>query len=113
MIKEGKVWGQTMPIITNPSVEVHHINVELGGYCSKHAHQSKYNAFYVLSGELEIKRWKDYKLVDSTWLKKYDWSIVPPGEYHQFMAHQKTEALELYWTELNHNDIMRENVGGV
>ena len=113
MIKEGKVWGQTIPLLQSPAVEIHRINIELGGYCSKHAHQSKYNAFYVLSGELEIKRWKDYKLVDSTWLKKYDWSIVPPGEYHQFMAHQKTEALELYWTELNHNDIMRENVGGV
>ena len=108
MIKEGKVWGQTMPIIMNPSVEVHHINVGLGGYCSKHAHQSKFNAFYVLFGELEIKRWKD-----STWLNKGDWSIVPPGEYHQFMAHQETEALELYWTELNHNDIIRENVGGI
>jgi hypothetical protein len=29
------------------------------------------------------------------------------------MAHQETEALEIYWTELNHNDIMRENVGGI
>jgi mannose-6-phosphate isomerase-like protein (cupin superfamily) len=51
--------------------------------------------------------------VDSTWLNAGDLSIVPAGEYHQFMAHQETEALEIYWTELNHNDIMRENVGGI
>ena len=113
MIKEGKVWGQTIPLLQSPAVEIHRINIELGGYCSKHAHQSKINAFYVISGELEIKRWKDYKLVDSTGLNAGDLSIVPAGEYHQFMAHQETEALEIYWTELNHNDIMRENVGGI
>jgi hypothetical protein len=31
---------------------------------------------------------------------------------HKFIAHQETEALEIYWAELNHNDIQRENVGG-
>lgn len=113
MIKEGKVWGQTIPLLQSPAVEIHRITVELGGYCSKHAHQSKINAFYVISGELEIKRWKEYKLIDSTWLEAGDLSIVPAGEYHQFMAHQQTEALEIYWTELSHNDIMRENVGGI
>jgi quercetin dioxygenase-like cupin family protein len=113
MIKEGKIWGQTIPVIQSPSVEIHRIHVDQGGFCSKHAHQAKINAFYVLSGELEIRRWKDYKLVDSTHLFKGDWSIVPAGEYHQFEAHQETEALEVYWTELNHNDIMRESVGGI
>ena len=113
MIKEGKVWGQTIPLLQSTGVEIHRINIELGGYCSKHAHQSKFNAFYVISGELEIKRWKEYKLIDSTWLNGGDLSIVPAGEYHQFMAHQETEALEIYWTELSHNDIIRENVGGI
>lgn len=113
MIKEGKVWGQTVPLLQSPAIEIHRINVNLGGYCSKHAHQSKFNAFYVISGELEIKRWKQYKLVDSTHLFEDDLSIVPPGEYHQFEAHQETEALEIYWTELNHSDIIRETVGGI
>jgi quercetin dioxygenase-like cupin family protein len=134
MIKEGKVWGQTIPLLQSTGVEIHRINIELGGYCSKHAHQSKFNAFYVISGKLEIKRWKEYKLIDSTWLnagdleirrwKEYklidstwlnagDLSIVPAGEYHQFHAHQETEALEIYWAELSHNDIIRENVGGI
>jgi len=31
---------------------------------------------------------------------------------HKFIAHQETEALEIYWAELNHNDIQRTNVGG-
>ena len=113
MIKEGKVWGQTIPLLQSRAIEIHRINVNLGGYCSKHAHQSKFNAFYVISGELEIKRWKQYKLVDSTHLFDGDLSIVPPGEYHQFEAHQETEALEIYWTELNHSDIIRETIGGI
>jgi hypothetical protein len=39
-------------------------------------------------------------------------SVVPAGEVHKFIAHQQTEALEIYWTELRHSDIIRENVGG-
>jgi hypothetical protein len=31
---------------------------------------------------------------------------------HRFVAHQETEALELYCTELKHHDIQRTNVGG-
>ena len=112
-IIEGKVWGTTEPVIHSPFIEVHRIKVNLGGYCSQHKHQSKNNAFYVVSGELEIQRWKDYGLCDSTHLFAGDTSIVPAGEMHKFIAHQETEALEIYWAELNHNDIIRENVGGV
>ena len=111
-IREGKVWGSTEPLLQSPAVEIHRIKVELGGYCSEHKHQSKINAFYVVSGELEIQRWKDYGLCDSTHLFAGDMSVVPAGEVHKFIAHQQTEALEIYWTELRHSDIIRENVGG-
>ena len=110
---EGKVWGTTEPILQSPSIEVHRIKVELGAYCSQHKHQSKINMFYVISGELEIQRWKDYGLCDSTHLYAGGMSRIPPGEMHMFIAHQKTEALEIYWTELCHNDIQRETTGGI
>ena len=83
---EGKVWGSTEPILQSPAVEIHRINV---------------------------KKWKDYGLCDSTHLHAGETSIVPAGEMHKFIAHRNTEALEIYWAELNHNDIIRENVGGV
>jgi len=111
-IIEGKVWGSTEPLLQSPAVEIHRIKVNAGGYCSQHKHQSKINAFYVIYGKLEIKRWKDYGLCDSTYLSMGDMSIVPPGEEHMFVAHKDTEALEIYWSELNHNDIQRESVGG-
>jgi hypothetical protein len=28
MIKEGKVWGQTIPLLQSPAVEIHRITVE-------------------------------------------------------------------------------------
>ena len=112
-IIEGKVWGSTEPILQSPAIEIHRIVVNVGAYCSQHKHQSKINAFYVIKGKLEIKRWKDYGLCDSTFLFPGDMSIVPAGEEHMFKAHQDTEALEIYWSELNHNDIQRQNVGGM
>ena len=112
-VVEGKVCGTTMPLIQRPQLEVHSIFVNAGGYCSKHKHQSKINAFYVEEGELEIHRWKDYNLVDVTVLYNEDVAIVPAGEYHMFNARTDTKALEIYWSELHINDIEREIVGGV
>ena len=45
-------------------------------------------------------------------MKEGDLCIVPPGEFHQFIAPTPVKALEIYWSELDHNDIMRETVGG-
>mgnify|MGYP000713293983 FL=1 len=41
----GKVWGKTANIFSNPNFEVHRIEVNKGGYCSKHKHKYKFNAF--------------------------------------------------------------------
>ena len=111
---EGKVWGTTEPLIVNSSLEIHRILVMKGGHCSLHKHQSKYNAFYIISGKLKVERHKqDYELIDTTTLKGGQFTIVPPGEEHKFEALEKTEALEVYWSELNHNDIVRKGVGGL
>jgi mannose-6-phosphate isomerase-like protein (cupin superfamily) len=110
---EGKVWGKTQPLLLSSAVEIHEINVDKGGFCSTHAHQSKVNAFYVVSGWLTIKRHKSYELIDETELFSGDMCVVPAGEKHSFQACEDTQALEIYWTELNHNDIIRDNVGGM
>ena len=111
-IVEGKVWGTTRPLIQSSVIEVHIINVHKNGCCSRHSHQSKINAFYVIEGELMIRRWKNYDMIDKTILRKGDMSIVPAGESHQFVAQEVTEALEIYWAELDSKDIVRETVGG-
>ena len=110
---QGKVWGTTQLLFFKNNVEFHRINAEAGGYSSKHAHEHKFNAFYVESGKLKITVWKnDYDLVDETVITASQTTVVPPGEYHMFEALEDTIAYEIYWVELLGKDIVREGCGG-
>jgi mannose-6-phosphate isomerase-like protein (cupin superfamily) len=110
---QGKVWGFTSPLFAKNNVAINYIELDKGGFCSKHKHIKKYNMFFVISGKLKVEIWKDYGLVDTTTLIKNTSTIVKPGEFHKFSVLEKnTKALEIYWTELQEDDIIRENVGG-
>ena len=110
---QGKVWGQTEPLFSKNNVEMHRIECTKGGYCSKHKHKHKFNAFYVESGTLEISAWKvDYRLTDVTRVSAGEMTVVPPGELHMFRALEDTVAFEIYWVELSASDIERDTVGG-
>ena len=112
MMKAGKVWGITELIHANGVLEFHRIETHKGGVCSKHKHKHKWNGFFVESGSLLIRAWKnDYNLVDETILGPGDFTQVKPGELHQFEALEDSVAFELYWAEFNHNDIERDTVG--
>jgi quercetin dioxygenase-like cupin family protein len=112
MNKSGKVWGLTKLLLETKVCELHYIEFNEGHECSKHKHNTKFNAFYCLEGELRIDVWKNnYDLVDTTILRKGEMTVVPPGEYHKFIANTNGSALELYWAEFDSNDIARESVG--
>lgn len=112
MSKFGKVWGTTETIEANGSLEFHRVEINKGGVCSKHRHHYKWNGFFVESGKLLIKVWKNkYDLIDETILNPGEYTKVQPGEYHQFEALEDTVAYELYWVEFYHEDIERETVG--
>tara|TARA_Y100000361_G_C10912254_1_gene214593 strand:- start:101 stop:463 length:363 start_codon:yes stop_codon:yes gene_type:complete len=111
--KQGKVWGVTQPLFNKNNVEIHRIETKKGGFCSKHKHQFKHNCFYVESGKLKVTAWKnDYDLVDVTILNTGEATTVPPQEYHIFEALEDSICYEIYWVEINKNDIVRENHGG-
>tara|TARA_B100002019_G_C21194693_1_gene560746 strand:- start:518 stop:874 length:357 start_codon:yes stop_codon:yes gene_type:complete len=111
---QGKVWGETREIFSNANFELHRIEVNKGAFCSKHKHIHKINAFYIEKGKLKITIYEtDYDLVDETIATTGDLSIVKPGKFHEFEALENTIAYEIYWVELDHNDIERETVGGV
>ena len=115
MIKSGKVWGETVHFFGKNNVSIHRIKVKPGGFCSKHCHKYKFNLFYIESGSLIVKVWKnDYDLVDITKLKEQQQMIMPPGEFHQFINESKDYCIvyEIYWTELDESDIIRDSVGG-
>lgn len=111
-MKAGKVWGETEQIIANGSVEMHRVSINKGAMCSQHMHQSKWNGFYVITGALIVRVWKnDYDLTDETIIRAGEFCQVRPGEYHQFEALADTDAIELYWTALDTGDIVRRSVG--
>lgn len=111
-VVSGKIWGLTKTLISNSSLELHYIEFKKGSSCSRHYHTSKYNAFICIRGKLKIEVDKeDYNLVDETILSSGDICIVPPGELHRFVGIEDGAAYELYWTELNPNDIIRYDVG--
>ncbi len=111
---QGKVWGITQELFFKNNVEMHRIEVKKGGFCSKHKHEHKYNSFFVESGKLKIKIWKNaYNLIDETILTPQCMCIVSPNEYHLFECLEDTVAFEIYWVELDRKDIDRENIGGI
>jgi quercetin dioxygenase-like cupin family protein len=114
-MKQGKQWGFTTQVLQTQFCEVHALEIIPNAYCSKHKHNHKYNLFYVISGELIIKVWKgDQGLVDETLLQKGEWTIVKPGDYHQFETRSEgCECLEVYFPEGISEDIVRETVGGL
>jgi hypothetical protein len=52
-------------------------------------------------------------MVDITKVHRDQMCVVPAGEPHMFTALEDTRALEIYWAELNHNDIHRDLIGGI
>ena len=109
----GKVWGETSLLFSQNNVSIHRIEGEKGGFCSKHKHEHKHNMFFVESGKLEVSVWKkDYDLVDITVLNEKQSTIIPPGEFHQFKVLEDCVVLEIYYTLLCEDDIIRDVVGG-
>ena len=114
MRKSGKGWGETTLIHANSALEFHRVEIKHDGFCSKHMHEFKWNGFFVESGHLVVRVWQDeYDLCDVTHLKAGDFMQVRPGLMHSFHAMADTVAFELYWAEFNHDDIVRESVGGM
>ena len=65
-------------------------------------------------GKLKITVYKnDYDSVDETIIETGQIAIAKPGEYHEFEALENSVCYEIYWVELNHQDIQRESVGGM
>ena len=56
---QGKFWGTTRCFFENSSSEVHYIEANKGGYCSRHYHQNKWNRFIILEGSLKITIYKE------------------------------------------------------
>jgi len=113
---QGKVWGTTQCIFRNETVEVCSIYTKKGGYCSEHFHKFKHNRFFVFSGKMSVKIFRDQEnshLIDETILESGDATDVGPNAWHIFECLEDCHALEIYWVSLNSEDIVRRTEGGM
>ena len=94
--KQPKVWGTTEALVKAPKMQLHRITFEKGGVCSEHSHASRYNLFYVLSGELIVRIWVDGVPLESV-LHAHEYIAAEPGDRHQFEGLTSGVALEIYW----------------
>lgn len=111
----GKAWGTTKPLLANPFIAIHWLEILPRKRCSLHGHEFKHNAFMVVSGTLTIEvHKKDYALVDKTVLGPGDMTTVRPGEDHRFVTgDERVLAIEIYYPQwLEGDDIVRRDVGG-
>lgn len=106
------MWGSTSLLHRTPSLEIHLLEIEKGGYCSQHRHSRKTNKFVVLIGRLEILTWPGPGEPDKTTLHSDMQTEIPAGTWHQFRATEKTLALEIYEPLPVDEDIERRTTGG-
>jgi len=112
MNKQGKIWGETCEIFTKNNVSVHRIKINKDACCSKHHHCYKHNMFYVESGKILIQEWKnEYSLLHETVLESGETCSVPPMNPHRFIGIEDSIVYEIYFVELNKDDITREYIG--
>ena len=109
---QGKFWGKTQGIFCGPTSEVHYLEIDKGGYSSKHKHENKFNRFFLIEGSLKIIIYRTTG-EDVTILSKGQFTDVPPETWHKFECLEDSKCLEVYWVdEIDPNDIERDGVGG-
>lgn len=111
----AKIWGTTEPLVVTPLLEIHRLVIKPEHRCSLHVHRIKWNAFFVLYGELTIDTIAGDigALAMEEHLPSGAFTTIAPGVHHQFRTGAApTAALEIYYTEPLSEDIIRRNVGG-
>jgi len=111
-MKQGKAWGTTEAVFAHPTVSVHRIAIEPGGYCSKHLHQRRWNHFFVEDGEVQITQWSDTGCEDVTTLRHGESISVAPEVQHKFYSQGGAVVYETYHAEIDADDIIRFDEGG-
>jgi mannose-6-phosphate isomerase-like protein (cupin superfamily) len=111
MKREQKIWGQRWLIRCDSTHAVSYLELEKNVQCSWHRHETKYNLFVVLEGELilEIEELDNIKTVT---LNKGEEFTIKPGQWHLFRCFcENTKVIEEMFVEYNESDIERQNKG--
>ena len=77
--------------------------------CSWHSHDSNYNQFFCIDGEVGIKTDKGY----TTHLRRGQTFTVEPKVKHEFQTYGESAIVEeIAYVKYNDHDINREKLGG-
>ena len=108
MERTVKTWGEKWNIFKNDLCEVSFLKLHPWQRCSWHRHQTKYNLFFVISGELTIKLENDIATAC-----KNEFFTTRPLEWHEFQTHDKaTRIIEVMFVQYDAEDIERQVIGG-
>ncbi len=102
-------WGNRLKIFEWSGGLVTILWLEPNKRCSWHKHNTSFNQFTCISGELGIKTDKGYV----TKLGPKQTFTVEPGVYHEFQTYDEPTLIqEIAYVRYNEADIKREKTGG-
>lgn len=108
MERTHKTWGDKVTVFSNDLCEVSYLDLNPLQRCSWHVHQTKFNQFFVIKGQIVIKtEWGNAKV------KEGQVFTTKPGEWHEFRTGETpAQIIEVMYVKYNENDIHREKLGG-
>jgi len=108
MERTHKTWGQKWAIFKNDTCETSVLYLNPGQRCSWHKHQSKYNMFFVVAGDINVKHeW------GTTHVAQGQTFTTAPGEWHEFQTiNVPATIIEVMYVQYNDDDIERKTLGG-
>jgi len=106
-VKTLKVWGSREVLYNDGNVGIHLLRLVKDGYSSWHSHKSKSDKFILISGEVKIAT-----ELGETVLKAGDSLVVDPPLMHQFIVSEDSVMVEISYSKLDPEDIIRLTQGG-
>lgn len=112
----AKAWGAVRHVFDNVNAAVSVLQVEKGGFSSRHFHRERVNRFIVISGCIDVVTYS-YTGEDETSrtaLFAGDVFDVEPYVVHRFEVIESGLVVEVYWpsAHLSLEDIVRLDTGG-
>ena len=108
MERTHKSWGEKWNLFQNDLCEVSILYLQPMNRCSWHTHQTKYNQFFVVEGELFIKTETGIAKVC-----KNQTFTTRPGEFHEFRTGGIPAVIqEIMYVKYDPEDIQRKTIGG-
>jgi len=108
MERTYKTWGEKWNVFQNDLCEVSILYLKPHQRCSWHKHQTKFNQFFVIEGEIYIKtEW------GKSYIEKGQVFTTRPLEYHEFQTADKPAVIqEIMYVKYDPEDIDRQTLGG-